>query len=768
MNAPNPGFDPEHLPSVTGQASRPVVREPYGAPVKSDPYGADESASHYRKLFFACLGLVLKYRWLILGTCSVALVIGLIATYTATPIYRATTVIQIDREAPKVIKIDVPSQDSRPGEILRFYQTQYDLLKSRSLAELVASNLDLAAAPDFLHPPSTSAWAKLRRMIAPPTTADNRDLAQRKAAAAGMVQGGLTIAPVINSSLVKISFDSPSPVWAKRIADGAADSFIASNLDRRYGATAYARNFLKERLDELKLKLEESEKALVAYAEQKEIIGSPDGKQSLVDSDLAALNGALQKAVTDRINAQQHWEQARESTGLGLPQILNDGAIQALRSKRATLATDYQEKLATFKPAYPDMRRLKAQIDQIDAEINSAVSVIKQSLKARYDAAIEEENLLKKKIDEAKRGVLDTRNKQIEYNILKREADTNRTLYDGLLQQYKDVGIAGAIGTNNVAVIDRAIMPGAPFKPNLTQNMLIALVLGLIAAALAIVVFEILDDTFKSPEEVEEQLGLAVLGIIPFTDGDVLTDITEQPGSPLAEAYRSFRTALQFSTDKGTPKSVLVTSARPGEGKSTTALALAINFAQLGMRVLLVDADLRNPSQHRNLKRDNSVGLANYLAGAAAPGNLFQETAINGLYFMASGPLPPNPAELLAGPKMLSLLSAAGEKFDAVIIDSPPIMGLADSPLLSSISAGTLLVMATGDTRRGVVRAALKRLHFARAHIVGAVMNKFDFRTASYGYGYAYGYGYGYGALEHYGYGKNPPAPAQVEHAPRE
>jgi succinoglycan biosynthesis transport protein ExoP len=733
MNAPNFNFEdwPKNLPSLAGGA-RALAPESNGPPVKGgDAYGSEESGSDYRRLFFMFLGLALKYRWLILGCTLIALVLGLIVTFTATPIYRATTVIQIEREAPKVVKIDFPTQE-RSTDVFRFYQTQYDLLKSHSLAERVAANLDLGAASDFLSPPSTSPWSKLRNLIWPRTTSDKRNFEQKKAAAAGRVQGGLTVTPVLNSSLVRISFDSPSPVWAKRIADGVADSFISSNLDRRYGATAYARNFLKERLEEIKLKLEESEKALVAYSEKKKIFTSQDGKQSLADADVTAANEALQKSVSERIAAQQLWDQANQTRGMALPQVLADGGIQALRTKRASLMADYQERLSKFKPAYPDMLRLKAQIDQIDHEVNSAVSVIKQSLKARYESAVEQENLLRKQVDEVKRGLLDARNKEIQYNILKREADTNRTLYNGLLQQFKDVGVAGAIDTNNISVIDRAQLPGAPFKPNLKKNLMIAFVLGLIGAALAIVVFEVLDDTFKSPEEVEDQLGMAVLGIIPFTDGDVLNDVIGSPSSPLAEAFRSFRTALQFSTDQGTPKSILVTSARPGEGKSTTALALAINFAQLGMKVLLIDADLRNPSQHRNLKRDNGVGLANYLAGAGAPSaGIFQETHINGLYFIASGPLPPNPAELLAGSKMYSLLSAAGEKFDTVVIDSPPVMGLADSPLLSSIAAGTLLVMATRDTRRGVVKAALKRLHFARARMVGVVMNKFDFRTAS-------------------------------------
>ena len=499
------------------------------------------------------------------------------------------------------------------------------------MAERVASDLDLGAASDFLNPPSTSAWGKLLSLIFPSAntategkrntaTEGKENFGQRKAAAAGMVQSGLSVAPVPNSSLVRISFDNSSPEWAQRIANGVADSYVSSNLERRYGATAYARNFLKERLDELKLKLEESEKALVAYADEKELIGSvrtsnkADAKeQSLADSDLAAMNAALQLVATERIRAQDLWEQADKSKGLGLPQILDDSAIKALRGQRAGLMAEYQNKLSTFKPSYPDMLRLKAQIDQVDQEIQSAAAVIKQSLKAKYESALQQEVLLKQKMDETKRGVLDTRNKEIQYNILKREADTNRTLYDGLLQQYKDAGVAGAVGTNNVSIVDRAQLPGAPFSPNLKKSLVKWLGLGLLAAVLAIALFELLDDTFKSPEEIEEQLGLAVLGIIPFSDKNILADITGS--NPVGEAFRSFRTALQFSTEQGAPKSIVVTSAQPGEGKSTTALALAINFAQLGMNVLLIDADLRNPSQHRNLKRNNGIGLANYLAG---------------------------------------------------------------------------------------------------------------------------------------------------------
>jgi polysaccharide biosynthesis transport protein len=767
------------LPATAAYGSRSVAQAPYGEFVNFN--AQDEPRSDFRKLFFRYLGLALRYRWLILFCCAISLAIGLILTYSQTPIYQATVTVQIDRQAARVVRVEGAQDDYLSGvDNLRFYQTQYDLLRSRSQAERVAADLDLAAASDFLNPPSTSPWGKLRGLIfrsANTQTANEGrreagNLEQRQAAAARMVQSGLSLTPVPNSNLLRISFDSPSPEWAQKIANGVADSFVSSNLERRYGATTYARNFLKERLEELKLKLEESERALVAYAEKQELIGDVktaskgnESGQSLADSNLAALNGALQKVITDRIHAQELWEQANGSNELGLPQILGDSAISALRGQRAALMIDYQNKLSAFKPDYPDMLKLKAQINEVDQEIKSAAGVIKQSLKAQYESTLQQEELLKKKMDEVKRGVLETRNKEIQYNILKREADTNRSLYDGLLQQYKDVGVAGAVSTNNVAVIDRAQVPGGPYKPDLRMNLFKWLVFGLAGAASLIALLELFDDTFKSPQEIEEQLGLAILGIIPISDGSVLADLSRS-SNPISEAFRSLRTALQFSTDQGAPKTIVVTSAQPGEGKSTTALALAINFSQLGMKVLLIDADLRNPSQHLNLGRNNGAGLANYLAGGAMPESIFQKTDVNGLYFMPSGPLPPNPAELLAGPKMLSLLSTASEKVDAVIVDSPPILGLADAPLLASIASGTMLVIATGDTRRSTVKAALKRLHFARARMVGAVMNKCDLRS-NYDYG---GYGYGYGiepaALEYYGYGRKNEL-AQVEDSPR-
>jgi polysaccharide biosynthesis transport protein len=435
MNAPNSNVDvagrSERLPATTAYGARSVRRDSPEVSFDFDAKG--ESAGDVRKSIFIYLGLALKYRWLILTFCGLGLAIGYIINLTSTPIYQATATIQINPQAPRLVKIDGPQEQESYGGESRFYETQYQLLRSRSLAERVASDLNLGAASDFLSPPSTSAWGKLRSLIFPSaaTRADDKgNLEQRQAAAAGMVLGGLSLVPDRETNLVRISFDSASPGWAQRIANGVADSYVSSNLERRYGATAHARQFLQERIEELKLKLEESEKALVTYAGEKELI-SEGSKQSLADSDLAALNGALQKVVAERINAQQLWEQANTGNDLGLPQILDDKSIQMLRQQRAALMADYQNKLSVFTPAYPDMRKLKAQIDEVDKEIKSGVDVVKHSLKARYEAALQEETLLKKKMAEIKQGVLSTRDKELRYNISKREADCNRPRYEG-------------------------------------------------------------------------------------------------------------------------------------------------------------------------------------------------------------------------------------------------------------------------------------------------------------------------------------------------
>ena len=474
MNAPNFEFGSDRhsgaQPLIFGEG-RAIVDPGRGLANKAEsPYSTwDESgSSEYRELFFKYLGIALKHRWIIVICAVGGLLAGFCVTYSATPYYQAMATIEISTTAPRVVKLDnsVETTSDRAGPF--FYQTQLDLLKSRSLAEHVVADLDLGNALDFVYPKSSSPWANLWHSIFPKKAASNGNngsYAQRKAIAVGRVIRGLSVEPVGRSSLVTISYSSPSPQWAQKIANGVAQTYIKTNMDRRYGATAYARQFLKDRLDELKLKLEKSEEALFQYSKKMKIVDFGD-KSELV-ADLQAITDALNQVRMQRLKDEQFLAQAKVDQGMSLPQIQNDKSINRLRDKRRELSVEYQQKLLQFKPDYPDMRELRTQISQIDREIKKAAKSIVDVAQARYKASRDQELLLEEKVDAAKGNVLNQRSKGVQYRILQRDVETNRSLYNGLLKQYKDIGVAGAVGTNNVSMVDEALQPGAPYTPNL-------------------------------------------------------------------------------------------------------------------------------------------------------------------------------------------------------------------------------------------------------------------------------------------------------------
>src|SRR5579862_5015615 len=356
---------------------------------------------------------------------------------------------------------------------------------------------------------------------------------------------------------------------------------------------------------------------------QKEQIGQANDKASIEANNLSSANNTLNTLVTERIKNEELWKQLQSTNAIDVPQLLTNPVIEGLRTKRSELETEYQQKLETFKPDYPAMIQLKNQIAEIDRQLGAEVNTLKTSYTSAYESSLEQETEMKKRIEGLKQDVLDLQKRSIEYNILKREVDTNRSLYDGLLQRFKQVDIAGGVESNNVFVVDTATLPGGPSSPRMSRALFLALVLGLAGAVAAALGLEYLDDTLRSPEEVERALGYATLGIIPKLElGRTLEGELADPRSHMAEAYRSLCTALQLSTETGLPKTLLVTSAGPGEGKSTTSLTIARHFAKIGLKVLLIDADLRRPSLHTRLDVGNSSGLSSYLTGAAEPPQL--------------------------------------------------------------------------------------------------------------------------------------------------
>ena len=660
---------------------------------------------------------------LILGTSAATLL-----TLRQMPLYKATATIEIQRQETRIMEgADVEPVSTADAE---YMATQYALLKSRALAERVVEQLDLSNNPRYVDP-----------------AASRED---RLLQAAGNLIANVQVAPEGRSRVVKVSFVSDDPGDAARIANTLVESFIEGSLERKYNTTSYARKFLEERLATAKTSLEEAERRLVDYAQQKDIleIGTDTGNASLDSDALVSLNGELARAQGDRILAEQTFLEME--TNSAAAQFLNSPDLERLRALRSTLSAQYQELLGTFKPEYPDMVKLQARLDAVDAEMETEKALIRAATEATYRAALAREASLLGRISELKGSVQDLRERRIDYTILQREVDTGRTQYEALLQRMKEVSIAGGVGASQVSIVDKALRPGAPFEPNLRRTLLQALLLSLAAGIALALGLNYIDDTIKTPEDVKQKLALAAIGVIPLVRGkktDNISDALGDPKSPITEAFFSARTALQFTTPSGAPRSLVLTSSRPEEGKTSSSVSLAMSFARSGSRVLIIDADLRKPAFIAPARA--SVGLSGLLTGDDLLENNVIGSGHDNLYLLPSGVIPPNPAELLSGARLPALVREATEMFDIVLIDSPPLLGFADAQILSSAAEATLMVIESGSIRRQVAQRALERLQESQANIIGVILTKFDEKKLGYEAGYYY-YSYGKGA---YAYG---------------
>jgi capsular exopolysaccharide synthesis family protein len=426
---------------------------------------------------------------------------------------------------------------------------------------------------------------------------------------------------------------------------------------------------------------------------------------------------------------------------------MENRTIATFKEQRAKLELEYQQNLRIFKPDFPKMQQLKAQIAEIDAQIQRELQTYAAGVKTQYDAALSQENLLRERLAQTRKQVLVTQDNSIDLNLLKREVDTNRQLYDSLLERLKQVNISSNLTTNNISIVDSAAVPLFPYKPNLQSNLLSGVGIGLFLGLCLVFLLEYLDDSIRYPEMVERALGVPLMGVVPVADkkrsdaNAIALEVHSDPRSSMAEAYRSVRTALQFSTSHGAPKRLLITSTTRDEGKSTTALALAINFAQMGHHVLLVDGDMRNPSVHKMLGIANDLGLSNLLSDDTRGETLIQPTVVPNLSVLTAGPPPPNPVDLLMGPRLLQLLDkAAAVGVSHVVVDGPPILGIADSIVLGNQIQDTLFIVRAGSTRKANIRDALRRLRLSGIAPRGAVLT-FAPARALQGYGAYYGYG---------------------------
>ncbi len=724
-----------------GTVSGPTLLDDHG--YQSD-YAADPRGT---PLIREYLAIVARRKWVILAIVALALLAGLVATMLATPQFTASSRIEISRQEQRITNLEGVEAGDRRFDT-EFYDTQYELLRTRPIAERVARELRLAQNMAFFeaHGLDPATVDFLDTGDAAPT---REQLQQREATAVGLLLGNISINPVERSALVDIGYTSAAPAISAQVANEWAKQFIAESIDRRFASTADASEFLVRRLAELRQAVEDSERQLVTYANENDIVildrVEQDGKTvstpTLTATNLQAMNEALMEATARRVELES---QANAGGGSSVAQ---NSSLASLRNRRSELAAQYAQLMVQFEPGYPAARALQEQISELDASISREEARLQRGSRDDFRAALQREQTLRARVNELTNQLRGQERARIQYNIFQNEVDTNRELYEGVLQRYREIGVA-SVGASNISVVDEAQVPGAPSSPNLPLNLLVALFGGFALAGIAVFMLEQLDEGIREPGEVTALTGLPMLGAVPSSDQDQaeIVNIIQDPKSELSEAYLTIRSNLAMSTEHGVPKSLMVTSTRPAEGKSTTSFALASVLARTGKKVALIDADMRSPSVHELFALPNQLGFSNFLTGEEDISSLLAQTPTENLWLMTAGRTPPSAAELLSTDRAAELIGRLLESFDHVIVDSPPLLGLADAPLLSrSVEGVVYVVEARGVAARGI-NMSLDRLRDSHAHLLGAVMTKFSGKdSASYGYGYGYGYGLKYG-----------------------
>lgn len=679
------------------------------------------------------IGLVLRWWWLAL------LIVGVSVTFAAWNVskvertYLSSVLIEVKQQERNVIDVS-EVEDVR---VDRFWlSTQIELLQSEALAERVINQLQLLRDPYFIGPAPDGAA---------PLSAEQR----RKIAVARFRQS-TTVSPVGVSLLIRISFEHSSPNRAAQIANAIAEAHIDTNLSRKVDSTQYARTFLEEQLASSLNSLQDAERALATYAADNDILivgggtEATDAGGTLNVSALVELDQKLTAAGVERSAAQTAWQQAQNNEFRA--EILKSSTINTLSERVVDLQSEYNEKLAIYKPQFPEMVRLSSQIDLLEAEIadqkSSIVAAQREFYEQAYLQARAREADLRQRVSDISASVSDTRAKSIDYNILRRQVQTERAQYESLLQRFGEIGLSDDLGSDLVQIVDRATPNTTPYKPNRKRAVLIAAVASAMFAAGLIFLLDIFDDKIKSPEDVRKRLGLPILGVIGRMgeDEDPLTELAN-PRSDIAEAYASICTNLQFSASDRRIQVIQVTSTRPAEGKSVSSTGLALRFAGLGKRVLLIDADMRRPT----FTTPSAIGgLAGVLAGLSSLDEAVKSTEHENLFLLSSGRNVPNPSEILGGDKLSALIESAREYFDYIVIDTPPVLGLADAPSIGARVDGTVVVVQSALLRTPSIRASIERLRGSGSRVLGVVLTKYT-RSAAGGYGY-YDYSYAYGS----------------------
>ena len=706
---------------------------------------------------------VIVKRQRLIGICVIAaLAIGAALSLITPATYRATAVLDVEKEKGNAMDI---SSSPQPGFSYdpEFLPTQTRLMKSREVAQRVVERLNLLQSPEFNGSKTPSPAADASEAA--------KQLVPRLAAA---IQGGVEVSPVRGTNLVELSYVARSPKLAADIANAVADAYIDWNLESKFQVVGQASQFLTAQIEQLKGEIDQKEAQLQAYSRQKDII-SVDPQSNVTTQRLESLNKDYADAVADRVAKEAKYHEVQTARADTIADTLSNGLVSQLRNEQAKLEREYAEKLNLFKPEWPAMQQLKAQIDKgrqhLASVIEETVSKARDNARADYLTALRREESLKGVLQGQKSEAMALNTNAVEYNNLKVEVETKRTLLDTLLKRNAETQVTSRLRgerLSNIRVVDRALPPGVRFRPSYRKNAMMALFVGIAVGVALAFLLEYMDRSLRSPEQVERILKLPALGVVPSTrsagrgygygyglkrksarsaeDEDIPIELLphHRPRSTVAEAYRAFRTALLLSRAGGV-KTIAITSTLPGEGKTTTALNLAVVLAQLGKRVLLVAADLHKARMHEILRMSNRVGLVSVLAENVPPGSAISQVKnIPGLSVMSSGPTSPNPSALLASDAMTAFLQFSSDNFDFVILDTPPVGPVADALIIGNQCDGVVLVVKGGATPRDHVARTRDRLQRSNVRILGVLINKLEENPHGYGKYYSY-YGKAYG-----------------------
>jgi succinoglycan biosynthesis transport protein ExoP len=719
----------------------------------------------------------------------VVLLIGLFATFRGKPVYEARALIEIQKENPDMPTLQELFQIEGVSDA--YIETQNRILKSENLARRVITQLGLEKLPEFTR--RSGSWQIAREKPAPePMRAGfGMSLAADKTVPEEVLKNfdeRLTVEPVKRSRLIEVTFESNDPNTAAQVVNTLTSAYIDANLEARWQAAQKASDWLSQQLLGMKAKLEKSEDELQKYGRGNGLLFLETEKgtsENIVVQRLRELQQELTKAQADRYAKESLYRLLEERNYAELPGVFDNKLIQELTARLADLQREQSRLSANFNPNYPRVKELQSQIDESKAMLEAERTRAAGGIANDYKAAVSHEEMLQKAFTEQERQANDIAGKSVQYNILKREADTNKQLYVGLLEKLKETGVSSSLKATNIRVVDPAYPPKKFARPRILLDLSITLIVGMCLAIAAAFLQEHLDNTLKSSEDIERFLQIPALGAVPameltanprrlhgFQNNAAVLEVGKSNGTnghngsngnkgskngtrlappwnrievqdggghphgALAEAFHGLRTSVLLSTAKRPPATLLVTSAQQGEGKTTVAANLAASLAQLGDSVLLIDADLRRPSLQKFFQVSRSTGLVNYLTGDSDWRSLVWQAAPIGVSVLFCGPVPPNPADLLSSEYMRSLIREASKEYKFVVLDSPPLLNLSDSRILATLVDGVILVVGGGTTPRELVQRAYLSAVDAGSHVIGATINFADVRNDYYYSGY--------------------------------